>query len=103
MRLWTATLVLTAILISSGGVAFRPRAEPQLTPDSTPVDLGAIMAAAEQEPKACEERGRSGEFRLDLSKLEHRPGFVSLNTQGYNYRPERTNSHQQVPASVRKD
>src|SRR5262245_19734734 len=102
MRLWTATLVLTAIMLSSGGVAFRPHAEPQATPDSTPVDLRAIIAAAEQ-PKACEARGRSGEFRLDFSKLEHRPGFVSLNTQGYNYRPERTNTHQQVPASAQKD
>src|SRR5262245_42189104 len=102
MRLWTATLVLTAIMISSGGVAYRPHAEPQAAPESTPVDLGAIMAAAEQ-PRACQARGRSGEFRLDLSKLEHKPGFVSLNTQGYNYRPERTNTHQQVPASLRKD
>jgi len=98
MRLWTAALVLTAIAFGSGGVAVRPRAEPQSVPEPPAVDFGEVVARAGAGVGAprCEAPRGSSEFRIDLSKLVAKPGFVSLNTQGYNYRPGQT--HQQVPA-----
>jgi hypothetical protein len=105
MRLWTAAFVLLSILFSSGGVAYRPLAEePQSTPQSAPIDLGAVVAkqSEAQEAPRCEARG-SSTIRLDLSKLPRRPGFVSLNTQGYSYRPAGENAHQRVPASAPND
>jgi len=108
MRVFTAFMVLSAIAFGSGGVAYRPRAEPQSTPAAPAVDLGVEITSAAPSPGEnaellrCEAPRTSGEFRIDLSRIPRRPGFVSLNTQGYNYRSSDENTHQEVPASVAK-
>ena len=104
MRVWTAFMVFSAIAFGSGGVAYRPRAEPQSTPTAPAVDLGIEVTAADADADAprCQAPRGSGEFVIDLSRIPRSPGFVSLNTQGYLYRMPNENAHQQVPAAIAK-
>jgi hypothetical protein len=80
MRALGTFCVAVALVLSTGGVAFRSLAEPVTETAAT---------EAEPEQAQCRLREPRGAEReeFDLSELakRERPGFVPLNGQGYNY------------------
>ena len=90
MRGLGLVLVAVALLLGSGGVAYRSQAESQLpqTPGSESQQIGMTEIPSEllarQSAKEC--APRSAPARIELLARPGASSAIVLNTQGYNYR-----------------
>jgi hypothetical protein len=106
MRVLGTLCVIAALVLSTGGVAYRIKADPQpqaggvaSAATTAPADLDESEAQAEQsaDPESCPADGGAAPkpVVIELEQLPPAKEFISLNGSGYNYSDPR-----RVPAVV---
>ena len=79
--------MVAALVLSTGGVAYRIKADPQ--PNASRVAPGAPAAQAEQldDAGSCPAEGRAASkpVVIQIEQIPPAKEFISLNSSGYNY------------------
>lgn len=81
MRVLGALCVIAAMVLSTGGVAYRIKADPRAGHAAAPT------APAEAQPESCpaDEGAAAKPVVIKLEQLPSAKEFISLNGSGYNY------------------
>jgi len=90
MRTLGCFVVVLTLVLGAGGVATRPLAEEAASAQVAPTAPADLPAPSEDKISCRAPTGSPrtpGAVAVDVSRLvKSRPGVISLNTRGYNYR-----------------